>query len=460
MKKNKNRKQFFKCIGTLVCALVVAVSFMCSVPYYANDVVSHVDIQDFLSACGLPQLNDYRVSSKYLIWDIVNDVGEDRDNDNGTIKIFEILSGDIVGYVGASYGENTIHYRFTESSVIRYHTLRYGPANDSVEWVTSSEYNCSADSTVYVVGGDVANVKLYYTDFDIYTDSSKTDIAYAFNTFQVFDIGVVDSKPIVFDKYNSSLGYLQDIKGQFLYLENDAWDLVEDTAVNKYTFSNITTTGLDITDGDWDIRLYGQLVIRDLDNEAEITVYDKVYLGEYSASDLKIMIPYKETNEQINNASGFDGLSWWESEFLHYYTFYNTYLQLVRTNPDGTVEYGGFLKIWKASNNVTYTDTLDENGNVYDGGYVNKPIENGSHGSGSTYEEAEKDAVKNEEEREQHNADMSDLENALSGFTSTLGVIPNVISSVFSFLPPWCLNTCAVGFGLLIVLIIWKTARG
>lgn len=464
----KKRKQIIRSVGAVLCALVVVFTSFGSEFYLANDVSTVYNynigaINTYAKTCTCSDTSAVE-SLLSLEWDketypyyvISHDVNACR-NGNTCWYIYIYKQPPTVRlktFSISGWGKYLLYVY--DSSGLKAWCKPNGEALSSFSSVGSVEgafimasnidgtsmdgdYSCSQPNSYHEV---VAS------NCDIYVGSSDT---------LFFKGGEDNYNP---QKYNVDLGYLQDIKSQFLYLENDAWDLVEDTAVNKYTFSSITTTGLDITQGDWDVRLYGQLVIRDLDNEAEITVYDKVYLGEYSASDLKIMIPYKETNEQINNASGFDGLSWWESEFLHYYTFYNTYLQLVRTNSDGTVEYGGFLKIWKASNNVTYTDTLDENGNVYDEGYVNKPIENGSHGSGSTYEEAEKDAVKNEEEREQHNADMGDLENALSGFTSTLGVIPNVIASVFSFLPPWCLNICAVGFGLLIVLIIWKTARG
>ena len=438
MKLNKRKKQFLKQLGAFVCLLFVVVGFACDDSYSAD-----------ISASTLYQAN----VDRYLY-------EGDADAILNNIPILRYEHYAL--FYGSSSGKFYLFNFSDEAFNIVSKLTMYNKTDECIDYFFYSYCTWTSMDGINWVGGNVSSSSTAY-HLDVLDKLGSPYIDGICYQYVASDVPIcVDGECIainsVNDVYNQQLGYLQDIKFNFLYLEDDEWALVEDTAFYQFTFSNITTTNFDITQGDWLVRHYRQLEIRDLDDDSVIESYDKVFCGEYVANDLKFMFPYKGTNEAVHEACGFDGLNWWELEFLHYYMFYSDYLQLVRVGENG-LEYGGFVKVWKTSNNISYSETLDIDGNVVTDGYVDKPI-SGSHGSGSSYEEAEHDAVKNEENRLQHEADMSDLENALSGFTSTLSVIPDVIGSVFGFLPPWCLNTCAVGFGLLIVLIIYKLARG
>lgn len=269
-----------------------------------------------------------------------------------------------------------------------------------------------------------------------------------------FDNGSVGSDGA--GSYNSSLGYLQDIKRQFIYLEDDAFDLVEDTAACKFTFANTTTSGLDITDGNWSIRHYMQIEVKNAKKEYEtVEVYDKVYLNEYPAADGKIIYQQKDTVQRLHEESGFDGLSWWQSNFLGYITYYNDYFQLVRTNEDGSVEYGGYVKVWQDEYNINHSTTLGEDESQDNSGY-NDNIVSGSHGSGGTYEEAEKDA---DENAANSSTSSGEAVNELNDMMSSVSAVPDAFARMFSFLPDWCLGSIAVTLVFCLALVVWKTAR-
>ena len=313
-----------------------------------------------------------------------------------------------------------------------------------------------------------SNVTFLNNSLEYFTDTGET----RYNIYQYricysnYDLCCVDTGKVLLYKgftltspgsYNSSIGYLQNIKRQTLYLENDAFSPIDETLKYQFTFDKTTTTGLDITDGNWSVRHYMQVEVKNAKKDYEtVEIYDKVQMGEYSASSCKVGYMFKDIAEKLHEESGFDGLSWWESNGLGYITYYNDYFQLVRTNEDGSVEYGGFVKVWQDEYNINHSTTLGEDESQDDTGY-NDNIVSGSHGSGGTYDEAEHDADENASNSS--NAD-SELIDQVGDIVSTVMAVPEIFARMFSFLPDWCLNFLGISVALSAAIIVWKVGRG
>lgn len=133
-------------------------------------------------------------------------------------------------------------------------------------------------------------------------------------------------------------------------------------------------------------------------------------------------------------------------------------------------KYGAWVKLYNSSKNKgKYTsDSVDDNDNFVsdsDGGYDKSKDTSEITGWGDTPQDA-KDNVQKAEEKQ----DNKDIQDASGGSNSTfdkleefikgIGNVPKMIADIFSFLPSWCLDVVAIGFALLIVLLVVKFIRG
>ena len=440
-------KKFLHRAVSVFCAVVVAVSCLGSVPYYADEdapegdvyfVGQNLYVKDFdYSSINLPSvINSYN----YYMLAVNNDSYYLFLNNEPFSCVVRSAHSDGMGdfYYLCFPSASTYYLLLSDGSWkqvysgISYFSCRYFLGNGS---------DASYNGFMHTTGG-----MLLECNSPIYSSSGTLLVnAYA------------PSVGIGGDIFSSSLGYLQDINRQFLYLEDDSFSLVEDTAACRFTFANTTTTGLDITNGNWSIRHYMEIEVKNAKKEYEtVEIYDKVYLNEYPASDCKILYKQKDTIERLHEESGFDGLSWWDSNFLGYITYYNDYFQLVRTNEDGSVEYGGYVKVWQDEYNINHSSTLGEDGNQDDSGY-NDNIVPGSHGSGDTYEEAEHDADENAANSSNSSGETLD---ELNNILSTISAVPEAFARMFSFLPDWCLTSIGISIVVGFAIVIWKAGRG
>ena len=450
--KDKKKVGLVKKIAAGVCALVLVVICMDAVPFYAGENSSECE-EWFLQNKDL-----------YLYCENVNLQLPDVCNDYSYYRVYhtDFNGSRFVLYLcNKAYtlcGEIT---KYENNSVLYSYALFTGgydavySSSDGITWNVGSPVpsfitcNFNSDGSYDYLDSSY-NTKLVYSNYDLcgYVSGKLFLNGYSYDSFD---------KP---ETYNSSLGYLQDLKRQFLYLEDDAWALVEDTAACKFTFSDTTSSGLNITDGNWSVRHYMQIEIKKFNQRNDglvdteiIQTYDTIYMNEYSAADLKVMYLQKDTLLKLHDESGFDGLSWWESNFLGYITYYNDYFQLVRTNEDGSVEYGGYVKLWQDDKNINYSVTLDENFEEDSGGYVDNVVP-GTHGSGGTYEDAEHDA---DENASNSSGSGSELMEQVNDILSTVTAVPEIFARMFSFLPDWCLTFFGISVALAGAVLLWKT---
>ena len=133
-------------------------------------------------------------------------------------------------------------------------------------------------------------------------------------------------------------------------------------------------------------------------------------------------------------------------------------------------KYGAWVKLYNSSTKKgNYdSDSVDDDGNKVsdsDGGYDKTKSTSEITGTGDTPEDA-KDNVQKSEEK-QGNKDIQDASGGsnstfdkLEEFTKGIGDVPKMIADIFSFLPSWCLEVVAIGFALLMILIVVKFIRG
>ena len=132
-------------------------------------------------------------------------------------------------------------------------------------------------------------------------------------------------------------------------------------------------------------------------------------------------------------------------------------------------KYGAWIKLYNSTNKGKYrSESVDDDDNAVpdSGGGYSKPKDTSEiTGTGDTLEDAKNNVQKTEEK--QDNKDIQDASGGsnstfdkLEEFTKGIGDVPKMLADIFSFLPSWCLEVVAIGFALLMILIVVKFIRG
>lgn len=256
-------------------------------------------------------------------------------------------------------------------------------------------------------------------------------------------------------------------------------DLAKINQDKVIVYSSSTTTGIDLSKGGYKVQLYGTYAWQD--KSGNIKSEDKghkTFVKDWNAeNNIKGLerskytwIDWKNANDIVEKDKTDNAHKPNVFEKMTTYANYQYepiwYLRIVSQDN----KYGAWVKLYNSSKNKgKYTsDSVDDNDNFVsdsDGGYDKSKDTSEITGWGDTPEDA-KDNVQKAEEKQ----DNKDIQDASGGSNSTfdkleefikgIGNVPKMIADIFSFLPSWCLDVVAIGFALLIVLLVVKFIRG
>lgn len=243
-------------------------------------------------------------------------------------------------------------------------------------------------------------------------------------------------------------------------------------------YSSSTTSGIDLSKGGYKVQLYGSYAWQD--KSGNIKSEDKghkTFIKDWDAQDnIKGLdrskykwIDWKSANDKVeadktdkaHKPNAFEKMT----TYANYQYEPIWYLRIVSQDN----KYGAWVKLYNSTNKGKYrSESVDDDDNAVpdSGGGYNKPKDTSEiTGTGDTPEDAKNNVPKAEEK--QDNDDLNDSANGnnstfdkLEQFTKGIGDVPKMIADIFSFLPTWCLEVVAIGFALLIVLIVVKFIRG
>ena len=232
---------------------------------------------------------------------------------------------------------------------------------------------------------------------------------------------------------------------------SDLADVKQDKVI---VYDSTSSTGIDLSKGGYKVQLYGSFAYQSRDGD--IIHEDKgtkTFIKDWNAennirkSGKYTYIDWPAANKIVDagkskNASKPSKAELW-TKLNHMYQFEPIwYLRIVSSDN----KYGPWVR--------------DD-----DGGYK-KPDSNSEVVSGGDGLDDAKDKVPKAEEKQ----DEDDKDEITSGnnstfdkleqFTKGIGDVPKMIADIFSFLPSWCLEVVAIGFALLVFLIVVKFIRG
>lgn len=243
-------------------------------------------------------------------------------------------------------------------------------------------------------------------------------------------------------------------------------------------YSSSTTSGIDLSKGGYRVQLYGSYAWQD--KKGNIKSEDKghkTFIKDWDAQDnIKGLdrskyrwIDWKSANYKVeadktdkaHKPNVFEKMT----TYANYQYEPVWYLRIVSQDN----KYGAWVKLYNSTNKGKYrSESVDDDDNAVpdSGGGYKKPKDTSEiTGTGDTPEDAKNNVPKAEEK--QDNDDLNDSANGnnstfdkLEQFTKGIGDVPKMIADIFSFLPSWCLEVVAIGFALLMILVVVKFIRG
>lgn len=243
-------------------------------------------------------------------------------------------------------------------------------------------------------------------------------------------------------------------------------------------YGSSTTSGIDLSKGGYRVQLYGSYAWQD--KKGNIKSEDKghkTFIKDWDAQDnIKGLdrskyrwIDWKSANYKVeadktdkaHKPNVFEKMT----TYANYQYEPIWYLRIVSQDN----KYGAWVKLYNSTNKGKYrSESVDDDDNAVpdSGGGYKKPKDTSEiTGTGDTPEDAKNNVPKAEEK--QDNDDLNDSANGnnstfdkLEQFTKGIGDVPKMIADIFSFLPSWCLEVVAIGFALLMILVVVKFIRG
>lgn len=289
------------------------------------------------------------------------------------------------------------------------------------------------------------------------------------------------------DKAYSEIGALDNVqmetyitnKKELINADENA-DLSKINQDKVIVYSSISTTGIDLSKGGYKVQLYGSYAWQD--KSGHIKSEDKghkTFIKDWNAeNNIKGLnrsnytwIDWKSANDKVESDKTDNAHKPNVFEKMTTYGNYQFepiwYLRIVSKDN----KYGAWVKLYNSSKKGKYTsEAVDDNDNSVsdsDGGYSKPKDTSEITGTGDTPEDTKNNDNVQKTEEKQDNKDIQDASGGsnstfdkLEEFTKGIGDVPKMIADIFSFLPSWCLEVVAIGFALLIVLIVVKFIRG
>lgn len=265
--------------------------------------------------------------------------------------------------------------------------------------------------------------------------------------------------------YSSELGYLNNIDIRLLKLTDSSGNVDVYSGLYRILFDSLSTTGVDLTQGNYFVRVYGQCAIYDKDWDLVSPDMPLIFIGDADIGlDPTRVEYYKQAFfDAVTEGTGQDVIdaiyTAWNINFNGYLRRDTVYLQICKINDDASIEYGGFTKLAVQSVDYatledtyvisTVTPDLDQDDSGYSGEVVEEQI-----GHGTSYDDGNLDI----EENGGVTDSGEDFVNSVNTLLNMIGAFPNIIGTLFSFLPPWCLQIAGIAFAVLVIVFFIKLA--
>jgi len=482
MKKYGNIR-FNRRVVVTLCMLVVAVSVLMPVQAVRADTQTYVKViniewtnkspdKDFTGnysasvSCSVQ--SDYpvysyafKIGSDGFDYGFVSRTGTVSANFSGNSKFTVSKNGNII--VRSDHGYGQTYRKYGDYNYVIGTFTTYSNHSDVLKYVSS---NC--DYIVTASSYDGCWNELLKVLSGGSSDSVVNGNSYKPKIQSYSDIGVLDN--VQMETYVTN-------KKELIDADENA-DLSKINQDKVIVYSSTSTTGIDLSKGGYKVQLYGSYAWQD--KSGNIKSEDKghkTFIKDWNAeNNIKGLnrsnytwIDWKSANDKVESDKTDNAHKPNVFEKMTTYGNYQFepiwYLRIVSKDN----KYGAWVKLYNSTKKGKYTsEAVDDNDNSVsdsDGGYSKPKDTSEITGTGDTPDDAKNNVQKTEEK--QDNKDIQDASGSsnstfdkLEEFTKGIGDVPKMIADIFSFLPSWCLEVVAIGFALLMILIVVKFIRG
>lgn len=468
--------RFTRRIVVTLCMLVFAVNFLIPLQYVKADASSTVTKEGsvWLSSDAFSwyhkQEMKYSATSDSAIYSFVAGTVSDETSMRTLYGImsFGNISGEFHRYVDDKLDDG----QSVNSSSVNGVNFKYYTASGLK--TASCDIYFTYDKYIYDIDilKDVSTKFTKYINEGVISDGMQLDVGGSY-------------KPK--DKAYSEIGALDNVqmetyitnKKELINADENA-DLSKINQDKVIVYSSTSTTGIDLSKGGYKVQLYGSYAWQD--KSGHIKSEDKghkTFIKDWNAeNNIKGLnranyswIDWKSANDKVESDKTDNAHKPNVFEKMTTYGNYQFepiwYLRIVSKDN----KYGAWVKLYNSSKKGKYTsETVDDNDvsvSDSDGGYSNSKDTSEITGTGDTPENTKNNDNVQKTEEKQDNKDIQDASGGsnstfdkLEEFTKGIGDVPKMIADLFSFLPSWCLEVVAIGFALLMILIVVKFIRG
>lgn len=403
----KKRNKLIKRIGSVLCAVFVLFSsFSFSKPFLGAEMFDYNGVE-------LPEFTSGIHSYTYIYYDVGS-------------QYYALLNTE-VPLVLMSTGSHT-------GSIERGYYFAFYNLIDNV-WTLKNEGYCNKGAYLGLYGDRYVYQWSNYDFFDY-----RGELIYAYGREDI---------------YNSSLGYLQNVQVNHVFEDVPLGENVAEKYTSRWYYDNLSTTGVDLTSGDYMIRYYQERwIVTGYGADDVVKKSDRYLLGDYIVQNGYIQT-YSEDIDSTLAGQGYEepgvlDLLWNKFVTTHYY------FQIVDAKNN---QVGGLLHVYLTDDNGKFGvehigETLDNEGNFDEGGYKDfidedkvttddveqgfNDLENGSNVDFGTVDGVDEFGV------------------TLESFASQVSNVTGGVHALLSSMPPWVLGLLGVSFVLLVVGIIFK----
>ena len=369
----------------------------------------------------------------------------------------DIDSSNFFGVSGSSVSQSDGVYFYNYGLLVFDEGNKFSGSSSDIFMLYDSDYHdCFASIANYVLTGEKSDGMIIGGS------------GYRPNTQAYSEIGCLDN--VQMETYVTN-------KKELIDADENA-DLSKINQDKVIVYSSSTTSGIDLSKGGYRVQLYGSYAWQD--KKGNIKSEDKghkTFIKDWDAQDnIKGLdrskyrwIDWKSANYKVeadktdkaHKPNVFEKMT----TYANYQYEPIWYLRIVSQDN----KYGAWVKLYNSTNKGKYrSESVDDDDNAVpdSGGGYKKPKDTSEiTGTGDTPEDAKNNVPKAEEK--QDNDDLNDSANGnnstfdkLEQFTKGIGDVPKMIADIFSFLPSWCLEVVAIGFALLMILVVVKFIRG
>lgn len=468
--------RFTRRVVVTLCLLVVSVSVLMNahIVYAQSNVQNSVlSIKTDTSSSGFRDntliLSHNHDSSAPVYSFILESTNSIFPNDNYSHQVYcgyvskndftgcDIDSSNFFGVSGSSVSQSDGVYFYNYGLLTFDEGNKFSGSSSDIFMLYDSDYHdCFASIANYVLTGEKSDGMIIGGS------------GYRPNTQAYSEIGCLDN--VQMETYVTN-------KKELIDADENA-DLSKINQDKVIVYSSSTTSGIDLSKGGYRVQLYGSYAWQD--KKGNIKSEDKghkTFIKDWDAQDnIKGLdrskyrwIDWKSANYKVeadktdkaHKPNVFEKMT----TYANYQYEPIWYLRIVSQDN----KYGAWVKLYNSTNKGKYrSESVDDDDNSVpdSGGGYKKPKDTSEiTGTGDTPEDAKNNVPKAEEK--QDNDDLNDSANGnnstfdkLEQFTKGIGDVPKMIADIFSFLPSWCLEVVAIGFALLMILVVVKFIRG